>query len=124
MGARDTVAMKRILDDSSAFVSQAFFYRGKSLFASHYVGLFGRMQQEHRLFTLAYEPTHVEASAHESLAAETGTFSQRWEEAPGVYEELHGPYFAVWKTVNGQWLLLAQAWTPLNCGRSAPDCDY
>jgi ketosteroid isomerase-like protein len=124
IASRDTLTMKAIFDDSARFVSQAAVFLGKSELADHYAGFFGRMRQEHRLLTLAFEPARIELSAHENFAAESGTFAQHWEEGPGFYEELHGPYFAVWHMVNGQWQLLVQAWTPLNCGPHPPDCNF
>jgi uncharacterized protein DUF4440 len=60
------------------------------------------------------EPQAVRINASWLLASESGEWRESWREG-GVVTELRGSYLALWRKVNGRWLLDAEVFVPLSC---------
>jgi hypothetical protein len=72
---------------------------------------------------------HPRAAAHPSrgsaylaprwlFASESGEWHESWREG-GVLTELRGSYLALWRKVEGRWLLDAEVFVPLSCAGSS-----
>jgi hypothetical protein len=64
------------------------------------------------------EPQAVRINASWLFASESGEWRESWREG-GVFTELHGSYLALWRKVEGRWLLDAEVFVPLSCAGSS-----
>lgn len=71
--------------------------------------------------TEVYEPQDIRINTRWWYAAESGEWRETWLEK-GVFTELRGSYQALWRRVDGRWLLDAQVFIPLSC-KGSSYCD-
>ena len=64
------------------------------------------------------EPQAVRINASWLFASESGEWRESWREG-GVFTELRGSYLALWRKVDGRWLLDAEVFVPLSCTGSS-----
>ena len=64
------------------------------------------------------EPDAIEVNASWGQAGELGTWTGRWTQADGV-TRVGGRYFAKWRQVGGQWLLLTEVFVQTTCSGSS-----
>jgi hypothetical protein len=64
------------------------------------------------------EPQAVRINASWLFASESGEWRESWREG-GVLTELRGSYLALWRKVEGRWLLDAEVFVPLSCAGSS-----
>jgi hypothetical protein len=62
----------------------------------------------------SHSPREVEVNSAWGVAAERGTWYETWTEQDGQVE-LRGSYTALWRKMNGKWLLEAEVFVPLRC---------
>jgi len=60
------------------------------------------------------EPTALTVNTAWGQAGEQGRWTGRWTQADGV-TRVGGIYFAKWKKMNGQWMLLAETFVQTTC---------
>jgi hypothetical protein len=60
------------------------------------------------------EPQAVRINASWLFASASGEGRESWREG-GVFTELRGSYLALWRKVEGRWLLDAEVFVPLSC---------
>jgi Domain of unknown function (DUF4440) len=64
------------------------------------------------------EPQVVRINESWLFASENGEWHESWREG-GVFTELRGSYLALWRKVEGRWLLDAEVFVPLSCKGSS-----
>jgi hypothetical protein len=64
------------------------------------------------------EPQAIRINASWLFASESGEWRESWREG-GVFTELRGSYLALWRKVEGRWLLDAEVFVPLSCAGSS-----
>lgn len=60
------------------------------------------------------EPETIEVNQAWGQAAESGRWTGRWSDSYGS-TRVGGPYFAKWRKVNNQWMLLAEVFVQTSC---------
>lgn len=63
----------------------------------------------------AREPEKIQVNQAWGHAAETGRWTGRWSDSYGS-TRVAGVYFAKWRKVNGQWMLLGEMFVQTECG--------
>ena len=63
-------------------------------------------------------PQAIRINANWLFASESGEWRESWREG-GVFTELRGAYLALWRKVEGRWLLDAEVFVPLSCAGSS-----
>lgn len=70
--------------------------------------------QKHPDIVLAFTTERVERNPRWKFAAESGHWSESWQE-DGESVEIHGSYYALWKFKDGRWRLQSQMMAPVSC---------
>jgi ketosteroid isomerase-like protein len=65
-----------------------------------------------------YEAQEIRFNRDWPVASESGTWRETWSEPDGL-TDLRGSYMALWRRMDGRWLLDAQVFIPLTCTGSS-----
>ncbi|GAB3101209.1 nuclear transport factor 2 family protein [Lysobacter terrae] len=70
--------------------------------------------QKHPDVVLAFTTERVERNPRWKFAAESGHWTESWQE-DGESVEIRGSYYALWKFQSGRWRLQSQTMAPVSC---------
>jgi hypothetical protein len=119
----EAFAKRRITDMSELMVENLSMTgpKWRSVSRDVYIRETIRLIESRPEITEIYEPQVIRINTGWWYAAESGEWRETWLEK-GVLTELRGSYQALWRRVDGRWLLDAQVFIPLSC-KGASYCD-
>ena len=123
-GRLNEVFAKHRITDMSELMVENFSMTGpkwRSVGRDTYIQGTIRLQESRPEITEVYEPQAIQINTRWWYASESGEWHETWLEK-GILTELRGSYQALWRRVDGRWLLDAQVFIPLSC-KGGSYCD-